>query len=368
MNKCRLFALASMTLFVTGAAQDVIDNKNVRLGANAGRVVTLKEEMRIEDTGEGFYFKNPRAIRVSPNGDVLILDGQEQALHFDAQGRFIRNLFKKGQGPGELTVLFDIWATSERLYLSGDPSKFLVFHFDGTLDKEIILRGQAFGERFVRADAGKITIRQQARIDPHGGSGFKDIRHDMIEISTNDSTANVLGSFTVPGYVQISEEGGIGITSWNQLIAVPRDENTLIVSPSPDYLLVAFDAGKKAVSRKFQRPYERVKRTVGGGVRISGSASAPPVPEFQSDIYGVHVVDGNVWVQTSTVVEGKGILFDVFDGDGVYRDRFYLQGQWKNPSGKLINRTLTIAGGCVYSPERSEDDLIVIRKCRLVGL
>lgn len=368
MKKGATFLIVSTILFITGAAQDIIENRNARLSVNADRVVTLKEEMRIEDTGEGFYFKNPRAIRVSPKGDVLIFDGQEQALHFDAQGRFIRNLFKKGQGPGELTVLFDIWATSERLYLSGDPSKILVFHFDGTLDKEIILRGHAFGERFVRADAGKITIRQQAQIDPRGGSGFKDIRHDIIEISINDSTANVLGSFTVPGYVQVSEGGGLGIIGWNQLMAVPQDENTLIVNSSPDYLLVAFDTSKRAVSRKFRRPYERVKRTGGGGVRISGSASAPPAPEFQNDIYGVYVVDENVWVQTSTVVEGKGILFDVFDGDGVYRDIFYLQGQWKNPSGKLINRTLTIAGGCVYSSERSEDDLIVIKKCRLVGL
>jgi hypothetical protein len=30
--------------------------------------------------------------------------------------------------------------------------------------------------------------------------------------------------------------------------------------------------------------------------------------------------------------------------------------------------TLTIAGGAVYFSEKTEDDLIVIKKCRLVGL
>ena len=140
MKKCLLSILVLAFLSSAAAAQAVIENPAKPSSENAGRLVTLKEEMRIEDTGEGFYFKNPYTIRVSPRGDIFIQDGQEQALHFDPQGRFVRNLYKKGQGPGELTVLLDIWASRDRLFLLGYPPKILIYDYDGNLIKELSLR------------------------------------------------------------------------------------------------------------------------------------------------------------------------------------------------------------------------------------
>ena len=87
----------------------IIENPAKPIAKNAGRIVTLEEELRIEDTGAGYFFKNPGPIRVSPRGDIFFKDGPEQALHFDPEGRFVRNLFKKGQGPGELSTLGDTW-------------------------------------------------------------------------------------------------------------------------------------------------------------------------------------------------------------------------------------------------------------------
>jgi hypothetical protein len=79
MNKTTAFFVAFLTSSLAAGAQDVFENKNAPLSPNAGRIVTLKEEMRIEDTGEKFFFKNPYTIRVSPPGNLLILD-EEQAL------------------------------------------------------------------------------------------------------------------------------------------------------------------------------------------------------------------------------------------------------------------------------------------------
>ena len=70
----------------------VVENLAKPRAANAGRIVTLKEELRIEDTGAGFFFKTPTRIRVSPRGDIFIRDGQEQALQFDPQGHFVRGI------------------------------------------------------------------------------------------------------------------------------------------------------------------------------------------------------------------------------------------------------------------------------------
>ncbi len=96
--------------------------------------------------------------------------------------------------------------------------------------------------------------------------------------------------------------------------------------------------------------------------------SGPDAPEFWPDIYALHIVDGRLWVQTWTVTEEKGILFDVFDTNGRYLDCFYIQSMMKDEGGRPARIHMTFAGGCAYFKEETSDGLIVIRKCRLVGL
>jgi len=365
MIRCPLIFLALAFLSSTAAAQAVIENPAKPSSGNAGRVVILKEEMRIEDTGEGFYFKNPFTIRVSPKGDIFVYDGQEQALQFDPQGRFVRNLFKKGQGPGELNGLLDIWATRDNLYLLGFPPKILVFDYAGNLDRELGLRELGWG-RFILAHTEGFLIHKPGRPDPSAGAGLMDIPQNIVEIAPDGATAKTIGSFPIRGFVQVYEGGAMGTTTWNQLQAVSLDGNTLILNYTPEYLVEEFVRDKGAVVRRFRRPYARVKRSGGGGVSGSGG-SGPPPPEFDADIVALHVVDGKIWVQTSTVVEGKGILFDVFDPEGRYVDNFFIQSLIKDPSGKPANMRLTFAGGFAYFRDKTEDELIVIKKGRLVG-
>jgi len=344
--------------------QTVIENPAKPLSGNAGRVVTLKEEVRIEDTGGGFFFKNPYAIRVSPKGDIFIKDGQQQALQFDSRGRFVRNLFKKGQGPGELTSILDIWASRDRLFLLGDPPKILVYDHDGNLVKELSLRDLGMA-RLVYADTGSLLIKKSGRLDPSAGVGLRDIPQDIIEIAPDGTTAKSIGSFPIRGFVQVYKGGATGMTTWNQLQAVSLDGNTLFLNHTPEYLVETFVRDKGVVVRRFKRPYSRVKRS-GGGVSEPGGPEPPP-PKFQPDIYALHVVDGKLWVQTSTVVGGKGILFDVFDTEGRYLDNFFVHFLKKDPSNNLANPRLTIADGFAYFTDKTEGELLVVKKCRLVG-
>ena len=90
---------ALLSVCALGSGQ-IVENPAKPMATNAGRIVTLKEELRIEDTGAGYFFKNPGPIRVSPRGDIFFKDGPEQALQFDPEGRFVRNLFKKVKAPG----------------------------------------------------------------------------------------------------------------------------------------------------------------------------------------------------------------------------------------------------------------------------
>jgi len=247
----------------------------------------------------------------------------------------------------------------------GFPPKILVYDHEGNLAREIGARELGWGH-FILADKGGFLIHKGGRPDPSAGGGFKDIPQDIIELSPDGAMLRTVGSFSVRGFVQVYESGATSMTTWNQLKAITVDRNTLAVNSTPEYRVDILDRDKGVVVRRFRRPYDRIKRKGGGGVAGSGG-SAPPPPELDPDIADLHFVDGKIYVQTSTVVEGKGIVFDVFDLDGRYTDSFFVQSPLKDPSGKTANMKMTIAGGFAYFRDKTEDELVVIRKCRLIG-
>jgi len=355
-----------LSISAVGWAQ-VIENPAKPMAANAGRIVTLKEELRIEDTGEGYFFKNPGSIRVSPKGDIFFKDGPEHALQFGPQGQFMRNLYKKGQGPGELSTVIDTWASPDRLYMIGYPPKFLVYDYEGKLVQEIPLRGGLVGGRFVMADRANLLVYGSGRPDPSGGTGLRNVPWDIIEIGPDGTSPKTIASFPILTYIEVREGSTISGAAGNRLQVGALDGNLLFVNSSPEYLIENFARDKKAVVLRFRRPYTRIKNAGGGGVS-SSRGSKPSASEFLPDIYALHIVDGQLWVQTSTVTEEKGILFDVFDTKGRYIDGFYIQSMMKGEDGQPARLRMTIAGGFVYFKEETSDGLIVIRKCRLVGL
>lgn len=358
--------VALLLMCVRGWGQ-IIENPAKPIAANAGRIVTLKEELRIEDTGAGYFFKNPGPIRVSPRGDIFFKDGPEQALQFDPEGRFVRNLFKKGQGPGELSTVIDTWASWDRLYLIGYPPKILSYDFGGNLIQELPLRGGMAGGRFVFADSATMLVYGSGRPDPSGGTGFIDIPWDIIAIEPDGTSQKTIRSYPIPAFIEVRGDGVISGSSSNQLQVVALDGNSLFVNSSSEYLIEYFIRDQKAVGLRFRRPYARIRNAVAGGVS-SSRGSKPSTSESLPDIYALHVVDGRLWVQTSTVTEEKGILFDVFDAKGRYVDNFNIQSMKRNEDGTPARIRMTIAGGCAYFKEETSDGLIVIRKCRLVGL
>ncbi|MGB8959590.1 MAG: 6-bladed beta-propeller, partial [Candidatus Aminicenantales bacterium] len=56
---------------------------------------------RITDETGKFLFVQPFAVFTGHDGSVYVQESK-QLLKFDAQGRFVKNLLKRGQGPGEL--------------------------------------------------------------------------------------------------------------------------------------------------------------------------------------------------------------------------------------------------------------------------
>jgi len=101
MARLRLLAalLSTGSLVPVAAAQVVSLAELYR----SGRVM-LVEEVRISDESlpDGLIFQNPRGVAVDAQGRVYVADaGAEHLKVFGPDGKFIRTIGRKGQGPGE---------------------------------------------------------------------------------------------------------------------------------------------------------------------------------------------------------------------------------------------------------------------------
>jgi hypothetical protein len=76
----------------------VIENPAKPSAKDAGRVLQLTEVWRISDESGEFYFKYPRELKIADDGTIFLADA-EQFLKFSADGKFLGNLYRKGQGP-----------------------------------------------------------------------------------------------------------------------------------------------------------------------------------------------------------------------------------------------------------------------------
>jgi hypothetical protein len=366
MKKPIAWAIGIVWLAALAGAQEIIQNPATPPAPNAGRVVTVKEEMRIEDTGEGFYLKAPMGIRVAPDGTIFVKDGQEQVLQFSPQGKFIRNIMKKGQGPGEVNSVFEILVSPEGILLHGTPPKILVFDFKGNFLREIGLQALAPGfARIFSADGDSYFFWRSGRPDPKQGTGWKDIPQEVFVVSEKDKESRTIGTYPIPSYVQTPSGGGISVMGFKSLLISPYGR-LLALNETPEYSIKFIDPETGKVIRHFRRNYARVKLKRQSGIRTS--APSVEAPELSNDINFFHEVDGTLWVQTSTADAKKGILFDVFDSDGRYVDNFFLKYSDRDIDPNRAFKMFTFAGGFVYYSDTTEDDLVVVKKGSLVGL
>jgi hypothetical protein len=357
----------SLGLAALGQPQRVIENPAKAPNPKAGRVISLEEVMRIEDTGQDFYFKNVFRIRVSSGGEIFVC-GFDQVLQFDPQGRFVRNLVKKGQGPGELSSVSDVFAASDRVHLLSAREKILTYDLDGHLLDEISLReaGRPV-TKILTAGAGSIFVtRENQPVE----TGLFQCPEDILAVPAGGGDIKVVGSFPLPKFAFAMDNGQWAVGGHASLIAVRFKDPQVFLSHTSEYLVKLFDAGTGKVLRAFRRDYPRVR------LKLQGKSSGPEpeivrkmraiIPKDLNDINDLHVVEGRLWVQTSTFDPEKGVLFDVFDPAGHFEDSFFLKWWPEKPAGADARKRLTFTGCFVYFSDTTEDGLIVIRKCRLL--
>ncbi len=76
---------------------EMVANPAVPLSRNQGRVLKLREHLRLKDTGEGFFFRSPAQPGDRLGLGLIFLTDQDQLLRFSSDRTFLGNLCRPGR-------------------------------------------------------------------------------------------------------------------------------------------------------------------------------------------------------------------------------------------------------------------------------
>jgi hypothetical protein len=357
---CFFFFLAAF-----GTAQQVIENPAKPAGLNAGRVVSLKEVARITDETGKFLFVQPFNILVGHDGSVYVQE-YKQLLKFDAQGRFVKNLLKRGQGPGELDDnLTDVIVREKDIVLwSSNNYKLIRLDLDGRLieDKKLV---QGFLGALLGAFGGRyffLRYEMDATMSRPRVNGIFETPRRLVIVPENGE------ALPTPVLMPMTEAfhfGARAISSSTISRAMPAaaGDREVFLFHSPDYLIKLLDLETGAVVRGFRREYDRVKY----GVKVPPGYPAELVPKFHNDLCRLLWRNDRLWAVTSTFDKTKGILVDVFSREGQYLDNFYLPIFKIRRNNPQYYAPMAIWENFLYLLEADEDDIISLIKYEIVG-
>ena len=198
-----------------------------------------------------------------------------------------------------------------------------------------------------------------------------DVSWTLGYISDNQTLEELEPEFPVRWFAKRIAGGKALIASHiAEFIAEPYKDKYLVICHAEEYRLRLFDLHQKQIVKDFGREYRRVrfKQDDSGRVEIRPEVFrfAPPVKHL-NDIQQLFIGGDYIWVMTSTIEPGKGVLFDVFNEQGEYVDHFYLPLQQSVIAEALEDLPLTFHKDHMYVVEYDKDDLPSIVKYRITA-
>ncbi len=354
MKRAAFFILASLSLIVGLPAQAIIENPDKPLRKDAGRVLQLKEVWRITDEGGQFYFRYPEDLKISSDGHIFYAD-EKELLKFSPDGKFIKNLYKKGQGPGEIESDFAYFVKGGDIYIYDFMTiKIVKTDLNGTLiDQTRIETGPYNG--FCGLFRNWLIFLKDVFPPPaERKSKVQDISC-LIKLVSSDGKIEK-ESCVFQRQMFLSPTGVMNWSTWRSVLS--EDNERLYVCHTREYLIEGLDLNKNRVVNRFRRKYPSVKYKERGWEKNFYARYDAPKIGYEIDISGLFTDKDRLWVKTSTTDKEKGDMFDVFDAEGRFIDSFYLGA----------DRTLLIPNGDeLFVLEKDREENFILIKYKIAG-
>jgi hypothetical protein len=345
--------LLTLILFKTSYGQQLIENTNTPLAKNAGRILKLQEIWRINDDGGNYYFRFPKDLGVSADGSVFIAD-EDELLKFSSEGKYLKNLIKIGQGPGEVSSSFRFVISDEQIIIYDFmAAKVVRLNLNGEILSQTRIQTQRYSD-FAGIVKGNFVFLKDMFPSPEDRKlGFQNMPV-IIKLVTNDGKLE-----KDAGSIHKEIVVGKGITSWTGYrLALDGLNGLAYVSDTREYLISVLDVLSGQMKRLIKRKYASIAYKERGWEANFYKTNQVPKIQNEIDIVSLFLKGKSLWVKTSTSSKEKGDLIDAFNDQGRFSDSFYL-----GPGRTLFG----IKGEEIYITEKSADDIIVLVKYKIVG-
>jgi hypothetical protein len=372
-----LLILAGFILIsVPAATQETITNP-ARPGGKAKnvsiRVANLTEVLRISDESGDFSFKNPRRIKIAPDGSVFIAE-REQLFKFDSRGRFLKTFLKKGEGPGEIKYFANFFFTSQGVVIgSFMPVKLIFISLDGTYQKEFKLEKANPFLMLMNATDTRYYFHNNSLSFGNFGKLKTGINKRVHRVVYSNNKGNIteinLDFMTRDAVIKTtSKSGGVAINmdEITDFITAFDRNNYVYVVHNDRYMIKQVDLGTGKITLKFTRDYRPVDYQIKQDLEEE-DARIEEIKnhKFFNDVYALRIYGGKLLVFTSTMDDKQQVLVDVFNHNGKYQDCFYLKIPGISRPDDLRRKPLCFDHGHFWTSSVDEDDNPVIIKFKM---
>lgn len=357
-------------------ARETINNPKHPLGQTEDtpiRVASLTEVLRISDESGDFSFKNPRRIKIAPDGSVFVSE-REQLFKFDSRGHFLKSFLKKGEGPGEIKYFANFFFNSQGVIIGTYmPVKLIFMTLDGTYQDEFKLEKvkpftllmSATDTRFYFHD-NSLSFGSFGKIK----TGINQRIHRIIFRNREGIIKEINSEFITRDAVikKTSKSGGISISmdEITNFITVFDRGNYLYVVHRDRYMINQVDLKTDKIIRRFTRDYKPVAYQVKEDLEEEDTEIEKiKNQKLYNDIYALQMNGKKLMVFTSAMDRDKRTLVDVYDHQGKYRDCFYLKIPGINRPDDLIRKPLCFDRGYFWTTSIDEDDNPIIIKYKM---
>jgi hypothetical protein len=319
-------------------ANGVIFVHNPAIPLLPDRAVSFEEEFTLkekDEAGEIRLFKPGRYI-IDEKDEIYISDESDTAIKvFDAQGKYLRTIGRKGDGPGEFEMVGDMTILPDGRLLVTDyqARRTSFFSPDGQFLSSF--QWKKFFARIYLATSSSCTLSETTVSEQGTELWVKTIDFNGEEIGS-------FGKFTFPEMKRLQLGDGMIATSvpWtpSSVFAGDRKNQWLYHCLNDKYLIEVYGQQGKLI-RKIERPYEPVPvtdedinkikarfadRPDSPGAKLYAQMEFPKVKPVAERL----LVDSeaNLWVETNEEKkEGEKSFraYDIFNPDGFYEARVW---------------------------------------------
>jgi hypothetical protein len=337
------------------------------------KTIRLKKEFSIMDNkNEGFLFKFPYNLQVDGKGNMYVLE-KDQFLKFDSQGKFIKNLQKSGEGPGEFMEAGNYFLKNDTILIQAkQPYKLITMDLNGKLitEKRLFFLGQP-----TLFSINETVLYYTLSNPTFTGDEAKVMAVDNLIYSLPENAEKLeeILNFPTLRYALRTNEILMMVNLFNMQVCPIQDHLFYIVNDQ-EYQVKLVDFKSRKVVKNFKRDYKRVKVTMenrdcfpSGGYVWNGKTYQSPMFEFFPDIQTIKKYKNQYWVFTSTVDQKKGLLIDVLDDSCRMIDQIYLQiADWKIALGLKSMNGFYLTDTHIYIIDKDADENKQISKYRIL--